>query len=419
MKKRKKKIPFAKAAALVFVLAAAVFLSLNFLPAPYRRFLAGLMPIETITPEQLKTAYARRDLKILLVPGHDNTDSGTEFNGVREADMNRELAGELYDILKDDGRFKVFATRDFLTGGYTPVFSSYFAGQEKEILSFRARLIETMISALKTGRFEVRTGVGHNNALSRVVQKLYGINKWANENDIDVILHIHFNDHAGRRPGRVGDYEGFTIYIPEKQFSSSRASRAVAESIFNRLQNNFSVSTLKGESGGLTEDQELIAVGARGSLDGVGLLIEYGYIYEPQFADKDVRGAVMAELAHQTYAGIKKYLEPTAVIGETTLLPYNWQKPLSRGIKGDRDALSLQAALHAEGFYPPPGKDLAECSLSGNFGPCTEAAVKLFQEKYAGEILRPAGLASGTGSAGPSTIKKLNDLYGSGFARRD
>lgn len=420
MSDRRRKLKPAVAVFLLFIaVPTAVFSSSSFLSPYYRKFLAGLMPVETITPEELRTAYRQRNLKILLVPGHDNVDSGTEFNGVREADLNRGLAQELYAILKKDGHFQIFATRDFTTGEYAPIFASYFATQEKEILSFRARLTEAMITALKTGQFRTRGGVGHNTARSRVIQKLYGINKWANDNGIDVALHIHFNDHAGRRPGRAGDYEGFNIYVPEKQFSSSRASRALAESIFERLKRMFAVSNLAGESRGITEDQELVAVGANGSLDGVGLLIEYGYIYEPQFTDAEVREAMLTELAHQTYAGVKKYFEPQTNLNDTTLLPYSWRSPMKRGLQGSRDVLALQAALRAEGFYPPPGKDLADCSLSGNFGSCTEISVALFQEKYADEILNPSGLPSGTGSAGPATIRKLNSLYGSSPSLRD
>lgn len=418
MKKKKRKIRLAVAVFLLFGAAAiVVLLSSNSLPRSYRRLLAGLMPVETITPEDLKAAYGARQFKILLVPGHDNEYSGTEFGGVREADLNKNLARELDSILKKDGHFRVSATRDFSTGEYAPIFASYFSNQEKEILSFRIRLVESVVGAFRRGQFKRTSGVGHNTAPNKVLQQLYGINKWANDNNIDVALHIHFNDHASRPAGRVGEYEGFTIYVPEKQFSSSRASKALAESIFNRLKNIFAVSTLPGESRGITEDQELIAVGANGSLDGVGLLIEYGYIYEPQFRSSEFQRDMMSELAYQTYIGIKKYFEPSANFSGTTLLPHTWTTPLKKGLRGSRDVLSLQFALHQNGVYPPPGKDLGECSITGNFGPCTEAAVSAFQEKYADEILHPAGLSQGTGSAGPATIGKLNELYGGGLSR--
>ena len=412
--KKEKRLPVARIALWAVVFAFAAYLSLAYFPRSYRKLVAGLMPVETITPEDLTTAYAERRLKILLVPGHDTTDFGTSFNGVREADLTRELARELAAILVEDGHFRVSTTRNFTTGKFLPEFAAYFDTKRQDILKFRIALTEMMISAVRGNRFEKRTGVGHNTAPERVLRKLYGINKWANERDIEVTLHIHFNDHAGRRPGRVGNYEGFTIYVPERQFSSSRASRLLAEGMFNQLKQRFSVSTLPGESAGITGDQELIAVGAHGSLDGVGLLVEYGYIYEPQFISATLRAAVLRELAHQTYAGMKRYFEPQAALDETTLLPHQWQAPLATGADGSRDVLALQTALHTEGLYPPPGKNLADCSLTGTFDSCTEAAVRLFQEKYAAEILGPAGLTSASGSVGPATIRKLNELYGSG-----
>ena len=373
------------------------------------------MPIETITPEDLKNAYNGKKLKILIVPGHDNTDSGTEFNGVREADLNRETAERLYDFLEKDGHFQVYATRDFATGEFTSQFASYFADQASEIVSFRKKMWDTMKNALALGQVSQKDGVGHNVAAERVTRKLYGINKWANENDIDVVLHIHFNDHAGRRPSRTGKYSGFTIYVPEKQFSGSRASIDFANALFNQLNKNFAVSNLPGESRGVTEDQDLIGVGANASLDGVGLLVEYGYIYEPQFVHKEVRDAMFQELAFQTYAGMKKYFEPTANLDDTSLLPYVWQSTLKKGIKGSREVLALQAALRRENLYPPPGKKLSDCSVNGNFGICTATAVVLFQEKYGDDILSPAGLSGGTGFVGPATLKKLNELYGARF----
>ena len=41
--------------------------------------------------------------------------------------------------------------------------------------------------------------------------RLYGINKWANENDIDIVIHVHFNDYPGRPRTGSGKYSGFSI----------------------------------------------------------------------------------------------------------------------------------------------------------------------------------------------------------------
>ena len=174
------------------------------------------------------------------------------------------------------------------------------------------------------------------------------------------------------------------------------------------------MSTIKGERAGIIADQDLIAVGAKGSLDGAGLLIEYGFIYEPQFVNATLRQTMLRELAYQTFTGLKQHFEPSLRFADTILLPHLWKDSLKRDNKGSRDVLALQAALRQEGLYPPAGKSLADCSLTGHFGPCTETAVSLFQEKYAAEILAPFGLMRGTGLAGPTTIMKLNELYSLG-----
>lgn len=400
---------------LAILFFAAVFIiglnGVSLSAAPARMF-AALAPLETRTPEDLQDKHRNGTLKVLIVPGHDNRDSGTEFLGIREADLNLFLAKQLDEFLARDPQIEVVTARDFETGEYDPTFKKYFEEQSDLIAAFIAKANEFMRSALKSGEIEKQTdGVGHNSASKRVVKKLYGINKWANENGIDLVLHIHFNDDGERRHNRPGEYEGFSVYIPEAQFSSSRASRSVAAAVFFKLAKNFGVSTLRGEDRGVVEDQKLIAVGARGSLDAASLLIEYGYIYEPQFARQEIRDSVLRELAYQTYLGIEDYFGEENSSLQTTLLPYEWKNILKKGMKGNRDVISLQAALGAEGLFPPAGKTSLDCPLNGNFGECTEMAVKRFQEKYAAEILELAGLTQGNGIVGPRTARKLNILY--------
>ena len=74
------------------------------------------------------------------------------------------------------------------------------------------------------------------------------------------------------------------------------------------MKKYFAASDLPAESSALIEDQELIAVGSNASRDGVSVLVEYGYIYEPPFRNEEAREAMFKELAYQTYIGIKKFL---------------------------------------------------------------------------------------------------------------
>ena len=77
-------------------------------------------------------------------------------------------------------------------------------------------------------------------------------------------------------------------------------------------------------------------------------------------------------------------------------------RSLTVGAKGD-DVKVLQELLLKEGVYP---KGL----ITGFFGNLTKQAVIRFQEKYADEILAPAGLKNGSGFVGPATLKKINAL---------
>jgi len=80
-----------------------------------------------------------------------------------------------------------------------------------------------------------------------------------------------------------------------------------------------------------------------------------------------------------------------------------FQSDLKQGDRG-AEVTALQTCLAKDPEVYPAGQ------ISGYFGSQTKAAVIAFQEKYASEILAPAGLRSGTGTVGPSTRTKLNEI---------
>lgn len=354
---------------------------------------------------QKKYDSERKDINVLIVPGHDLDYSGAVYNGLKEELVNRELAKHLYLYLKDDDDFNVITTRDFSTGEYTPVFKKYFDRQEKKIKVFKEKCIQKMFRAVADGDIDYQGTKNHSYASSDTSFRLYGINKWANENDIDLVIHIHFND-AGN-----GDYSGFAVYIPDSQFSNAKVSKDIANYIHTYFTKHIPPSNLPLESEGVIESQQLIALGSNGSLDAPSLLIEYGYIRESQFQHYETRQFITRELAYQTYMGLKNYFEDGEFEDKhfnTTFLPYDFMKlSFLERTKGTH-ILSLQEALRQEGLYPPKGNSLQECPLTGLFGECTKRAIIDFQKKYRKDM----GSMAGVGIVDYRTKKKLQTLYG-------
>lgn len=380
-------------------------------------FTASVFFKDSVTEQSLKKDFkiaqndgprkTKTNVRILIVPGHDMSSPGTAFGGLKEVDLNIDLAEKLYRLLKTETNFDVFLTQT--KSGYTPEFMKYFVENWDAILKFNEAHKGDMERFINEGRVDQVVNVEHNTAPSDVALRLFGINKWANENNVDIVIHIHFNDYPGRRRDYEPKYSGFAIYVPESQYSNAKGSKSVAESVFDRLSKLYSKSNLPIEAKGIVEDQELIAIGSNNTLDGAAMLIEYGYIYEPIFSDPNLRDVTLSDLALQTFLGILDFFDqdPSPSLAgkyETRYLPYEWSENLEKGEKNNPDVLRLQAALTLEGVYPPTGEDKKDCPLVGSFGKCTEESVKIFQEKYE---INPA-----EGFVGEKTREKLNEVFG-------
>ncbi len=379
-----------------------------------KEFFAGVFFVDSITAESLRQKYARasaggRKIKILVVPGHDQEYSGTGFGGVRELDLTLETAERLASHLGRDSGLEVLVAQD--KKGYAPFLVEYFEKNRDEIRRFRIGKRAVMEALTHAGIVDEESGVLHPRAPADYAARLYGINKWANENGVDIVLHIHFNDYPRRAVTRPGAYAGFAIYAPEIQYSNARASRGLASSLAKTLEAYAHISTFPLEREGIVADQDLIALGANNSLSAAAALVEYGYIYEPQFQQPEVRPYVLEEAAFQTGRGIRLFLNPQASVqkSETTFLPHRWNSDLRPGVAG-RDVLALQAALVSENLYPPQGKEKSDCPLTGRFFDCTDQGVRAFQRKY--------GIARPTGIVDALTRERLNQLYGGGLSSR-
>ena len=346
-------------------------------------------------------------VRILLVPGHEPDYGGTEYKDLKERDMTVELAQDLQGFLGNDQHYQTYITRD--THAWSPEFVDYFKNRWDDIIEWEKASQAEESRLIKIGSVPAPvTTVYHNKAPEDVALRLYGITKWANENDIDITVHVHFNDSPDRRAGSPGDHSGFAIYVPAAQYSNSTTTKAVAADVFKRLEKYNPVSDLPGESNGIVDEPKLIAIGVNNTADSASMLIEYGYIYEQQFQDPAVRSLALKDLAYQTYLGLQDFFDPDHIVDmskryDSVALPYTWQHPITAESTTSADIFALQTALHADGEYPPKGKSSSDCPRSGKLGPCTKSAIQAFQAKY--------DITGEDGVAGTTTIGKLNQLF--------
>lgn len=352
-----------------------------------------------LSEADLKSKYQENKVKILIVPGHDDeSKTGTSFAGLYERDLNLQLAKGIYKLFKKDSHFSVFITRD--NNGYLPQFSDYFKNESADIKSFSEKYKQIMADLMANGTLKKQTdGIDHLTVDGDYAMRLYGINKWANENNIDIIIHVHFNDYPGRPAKQTGEYSGFSVYAPESQLVNSDISQNIARSVSLELNKIQSVSDYQPEHSSVVDDQELIAVGANSTLGAAALLIEYGYIYESQIINKKMRVLMFPEYAYKTYSGIVKFFNPDYKINkcDSVLLPHKFINDLYFGMRNNTEVANLQTALVCSGLYIGP--------ITGNFLNYTRQAVIDFQKKHNFTNI------PNTGYVGSYTRKVLNELY--------
>ncbi|MDB5265264.1 MAG: hypothetical protein JWN64_835 [Parcubacteria group bacterium] len=366
----------------------------------------------TVTADDLVKAYQDAGMsgsdkfRILIVPGHEPDFGGAQFGGFYERELVVDLSKKLAKELETDPRFEVILARD--TNSWSDALSNLFDRSMKTIKKFVDTHKKAMAKLVKKGKVEEKTDeVQHAAAPTDVALRLYGVSKWANDNDIDLMIHVHLNDETNHAPDVAGTQSGFAIYVPDEQYGNAEASKAVADSVFNRLHNSQGVSTLPLENAGVVEDQELIALGAFNTSEVPSMLIEYGYIYEPRFLDDTSRSNVFSDFAYQTTLGIRDFLgAETKTRYDTRALPYTFSTDILASTTSTTTAstgvYALQASLHSLNFYPEQGKNLTECPISGFINTCTTDGVRAFQMSK--------GIDQ-TGALGPATRNALNMLF--------
>lgn len=373
--------------------------------------IAAVLLHNPVTVADLQSKYNKNEtapekkVRILIMPGHEPDFGGTEYGNLKERDMNVEIARELGMFLKNNSHYDVMMARD--ENSWSPALLEYFKNHWEEIVSFYKDNKEETLRQIRTGEATKPIAkVVHNKARPDVAMRLYGINKWETENDIDIAIHVHFNDVPRKDTSQPGRYSGIAIYVPEQQYANSATTKAVAETVFKRLEKYNAVSNLPSENDGLIEEPDLIAIGTYNTTNSASMLIEYGYIYEPQFQTLEVRKKVIKDLAFQTYLGLQDFFgegDDVSFAYDTLMLPHSWKNELTTSKGESEDILALQSALLLDGVYPGEGRTKNDCPRTGKIGPCTLGAIESFQKKN--------GIMNETGIVGEKTRSVLNQKY--------
>lgn len=368
---------------------------------------------ETISANELAGAYedavAGGDkVRILIVPGHEPMQGGAEFIGFYEREFVVDIAERLKRELGSDANFEILIARD--GSGWNEDLVYYFDKRGRQIEKFVDSHKKAMKKLERRGRIKENDEQAHHNAAATdVALRLYGISKWANENDVDLMVHLHLNDEMSHAAGQRGIHSGTAIYVPDAIYGNAKASRAVAEPIFARLNETNATSTFGYETSGILEDRELIAIGAYNTSEVPSILIEYGYIYEPRITGEGARKEVFDDFAYQTALGIKDFFgSPGRPQFASKVLPYAFSSDVLASTTASttpdtRGIYALQVALSHLGFYPGTEASFAECPVSGITNECTREAVRAFQKSR--------GLEQ-TGTLGTQTRTALNAAFG-------
>lgn len=265
--------------------------------------LSSLIPVTVNTP----TPTIFKPFTILLVPGHDTDTGGASFKNIYERNLVVDVADNISTLLRQDPKYNVIVARNKQV--WNPIFVNYFINNQQAILDFKNQHQASSKLLMASGQKKVIPDMAiHSTVDQKTAIELYGINKWADENNVDLIIHLHFNSSLRKNMNLPGTYHGFDMFIPENQRVNSATSRVIAENIYKELQKKFNPESTNSNHNSLFEDQSLIALGASDTLTKPAILIEYGYIYEKMLQNTTTQKQALEQMAEQTVSGIQDYL---------------------------------------------------------------------------------------------------------------
>ncbi|MEO6536056.1 MAG: N-acetylmuramoyl-L-alanine amidase [Candidatus Paceibacterota bacterium] len=389
----------------------------------------SLASFSTLTPTvaELQQKYIQASangsrVRILIVPGHEPNFGGAEYQNIYERNITVGIADQLALYLKQNPKLEIIVARSNTDWNIT--LADYFTTQWSAIQSFIDSKKESMEKAVTNGSILQRSlndQVDHHAAPANVALRLYGINKWVNENNIDLVIHLHINDTTDHGLNEPSANSGFAVYVPDTQYGNASTSLPIGKAIAQRLAAMNATSSLPVENKGVVEDQELIAIGASDTLSVPSVLVEYSYITEPKFAHSELLATVTKDFAYETYLGLQDFFKDSVASKyPTASLPFRFSGTPALGTASSA-VYSLQAGLHTLGYYPAASSTFAaslakiqktssstptlfnECEISGVMDACTRDAISAFQKSR--------GWKS-TGKLGPMTITALNKVFG-------
>ena len=251
--------------------------------------------------------FQEKKIKILLVPGHEpNAGGADEFKAIKERNLNLQLSEILKNDLSNNPDIEVITARDI--NGWNPDLKNYVETNKTEIMDWVFIMKKIMLEKINNGEIKlVNPGMKHNVATSSAVLYLYGTNKWIEENNIDLVLHIHFNSNP--KINGKPNFSGYCIYIPEKQYSNASSSRIFANYLNEGISKIQTPSTMPQEKDLIIEDQALIATGNYNTLKIPSAVIEYAYMYEKIMTTTTTRNAFIEKAASSTATAILKYIK--------------------------------------------------------------------------------------------------------------
>lgn len=272
-------------------------------------FAASFLSVEVPIKGSVKNGVIGQNdkkVKILIFAGHEPEYGGAEYQGVLERDLNLLLAEKIKNNLAQNPKFEIVMVRD--GNGWNPEIKNYVAENKKEIEAWVKSKKAEMFRLIDEGKLiPVSAEMGHRTTPLDPAIFMYGVNKWAGDNGIDATLHVHFNNNP-KYKGKP-NYEGFAIYVPEKQYANAVSSLALAQDLAAEISKIQKVSTMKAESKGIIEDQELIALGCYNTGRSAIVLAEYAYIYEKLMANAGSRNIFIDQAASSTAQALENYFQ--------------------------------------------------------------------------------------------------------------